>query len=231
MSDTRQAKFEYWPPVLYPLAIATCIWLFYSLRGGEQHLLMCTYIPVILGAAIITFFELYTPHLKMWIADREDVWNDALFMVVVQMILPKVLTFLAALILLKILGATDLQPKELWPHHWPMGGQVVLMILVADFLRYWLHRFCHENAVLWKLHAVHHSPKKLYWVNVGRFHPAEKALQFLMDALASSTSQRNTLPFIAVGVGAEVLALYFVFYAVNGFFQHCNIELRMGLCR
>ena len=26
-----------------------------------------------------------------------------------------------------------------------------------------------------------------------------------------------------------MLALYFVFYAVNGFFQHCNIELRMGV--
>jgi sterol desaturase/sphingolipid hydroxylase (fatty acid hydroxylase superfamily) len=25
-----------------------------------------------------------------------------------------------------------------------------------------------------------------------------------------------------------VLALYFVFYAINGFFQHCNIELKLG---
>jgi len=24
------------------------------------------------------------------------------------------------------------------------------------------------------------------------------------------------------------LALYFVFYAINGFFQHCNINLRLG---
>jgi sterol desaturase/sphingolipid hydroxylase (fatty acid hydroxylase superfamily) len=23
--------------------------------------------------------------------------------------------------------------------------------------------------------------------------------------------------------------LYFVFYAINGFFQHCNIDLRMGI--
>ncbi len=219
MNEPRQAKYEYWPPVLYPLSMATCIWLFYFLRGMEQPLLVCTYVPIVLGAAVITFFELYTPHLRMWIADRRDVWNDALFMVVVQMILPKVLTFLATLALLKILGSTDLQPKELWPHHWPAGIQALLMILVADFFRYWLHRLCHESGTLWKLHAVHHSPKKLYWVNVSRFHPVEKALQFQVDAL----------PFIAVGVGAEVLALYFVLYAVNGFFQHCNVELRMGV--
>ena len=214
-----QLRYDYWPPVLYPLVMATCIGLFFILRGIEQPLLLYTYVPVILGAAIITLAELYLPHLKIWIANRHDVLNDTFFMVVVQMFLPKVLTFLAAIVLVKISSAAAIQPKELWPHHWSIGGQVVLMILIADFLRYWLHRLCHKNALLWKLHAVHHSPKKLYWVNVGRFHPVEKALQFLMDAL----------PFIAVGVGGEVLALYFVFYAVNGFFQHCNIELRMGV--
>jgi sterol desaturase/sphingolipid hydroxylase (fatty acid hydroxylase superfamily) len=55
-------------------------------------------------------------------------------------------------------------------------------------------------------------------VNVGRFHPIEKAIQYLFDAL----------PFIILGVSEEVLALYFVFYGINGFFQHCNIELRLG---
>ncbi|MEM7537661.1 MAG: GH3 auxin-responsive promoter family protein, partial [Chloroflexota bacterium] len=76
----------------------------------------------------------------------------------------------------------------------------------------------HNSEFLWRLHAVHHSPEKLYWLNVGRFHPLEKAIQFLFDAL----------PFILVGVSEEVLSLYFVFYAINGFFQHCNIELRFG---
>ena len=31
-----------------------------------------------------------------------------------------------------------------------------------------------------------------------------------------------------LGVGEYVIALYFVFYAINGFFQHSNIELRFG---
>ena len=30
-------------------------------------------------------------------------------------------------------------------------------------------------------------------------------------------------------MGEPVIAMYFVFYAVNGFFQHSNIELRYGL--
>ena len=31
-----------------------------------------------------------------------------------------------------------------------------------------------------------------------------------------------------MGVSGEVLAAYFVFYAVNGFFQHSNCDVRLG---
>ena len=93
------------------------------------------------------------------------------------------------------------------------------MLLSADFLRYWLHRAYHEVAFMWPFHAVHHSPHKLYWMNVNRFHPLDKASQYIFDAM----------PFVLLGVSEEVLALYFVFYAVNGFFQHCNIDVRLGV--
>ncbi len=66
---------------------------------------------------------------------------------------------------------------------------------------------------------MHHAPHKLYWLNVGRFHPIDKGLQFLFDVL----------PFILLGVGEEVLGLYLVCYALNGFFQHSNIEVRLGV--
>lgn len=51
-----------------------------------------------------------------------------------------------------------------------------------------------------------------------RFHPLEKALQFLCD----------TLPFMLVGIGPEVLGYYFVFYAVSGLCRHSNCDLRLG---
>jgi len=94
----------------------------------------------------------------------------------------------------------------------------ILMVLMADFFRYWLHRLSHEWMPLWRLHAVHHSPHKLYSMNVGRFHPLEKSIQFIFDAL----------PFIILGITENVLALYFVFYSINGFFQHCNIKIYLG---
>ena len=93
------------------------------------------------------------------------------------------------------------------------------MVLVVDLLRYWLHRAAHENDTLWRLHSVHHSVEQLYWLNTARFHPIEKTLQMCLDSL----------PFLLMGVDEQVLALYYIAYATNGFFQHCNISLRYGL--
>ena len=39
----------------------------------------------------------------------------------------------------------NLPIAALWPHAWPIWLQAVLMVLVVDFLRYWLHRAAHQN--------------------------------------------------------------------------------------
>jgi len=38
----------------------------------------------------------------------------------------------------------------------------------------------------------------------------------------------DVLPFMILGVSEEVIGLHFVLYAINGFFQHCNIDLKYG---
>ena len=139
-------------------------------------------------------------------------------MVAVQMVLPQLLGLVVALTLLDSLETLALPMVRLWPRALSVWLQVALMLVVAELLRYPLHVAAHNTKTLWRLHAVHHSPKKLYWLNVGRFHPAEKALHYTLD----------TLPFLLVGVGPEVVALYFVFYAVNGFYQHSNVDVRYG---
>ncbi len=202
----------------YPAILGSAMGLFFLLKGLSWPVLLQINLPVVWGAFSITFLELRMPYQRNWNPEKKEIWNDSLFLVTMQMVLPRLLALLVSLTLLVLLGSTGFQARDLWPHGWSIGWQVVLMVVVADFLRYWLHRFSHEIPYLWRLHAVHHSSRKLYWLNVGRFHPLEKTLQFLFDAL----------PFILVGVSVEVLGLYFVFYAVNGFFQHCNIDVRMG---
>ena len=177
-------------------------------------ILAASYVAVAFAAGAVMFFEFMIPYDRTWQPHWTDVKNDLFFMIAVQMVLPQLVGLFLALTLLG-----HLEPMaQVWPSALPLALQLVLMLLLAELLRYPLHVAAHNTKTLWRLHAVHHSPKKLYWLNVGRFHPLEKTLQYALD----------TLPFILVGVGAEAVALYFVFYAVNGFYQHSNVDVRYG---
>lgn len=206
------------PWLVYPSTIGLVIALHLSLTSSSQPLLLSGYVPVLIGAVLVTLLEWRIPERGVWRPTIADIKNDILYMLVVQIALPKLLGLAVVLLLIDASQANPTSLWSLWPHDWPVGWQMALMILVADFFRYWLHRAAHETELLWRFHAVHHSPQRLYWLNVGRFHPIDKLLQFMLDSL----------PFIVMGVSGEVIALYFVFYAVNGFFQHSNIRLRFG---
>ncbi len=217
--DKKTSAFDRSLPYLaYPVVMIGGVALHLLLLESGLPLLASTYVPVFLGMATVTWLELRIPHERAWKAAPEDVKSDLLFMLVVQGLLPKALSFLVAVSLIAWMRTGSPWITTLWPRELSIGIQLVIMILTADFLRYWFHVLSHHHPFFWRFHAVHHSPEKLYWLNVGRFHPVEKALQFLLDAL----------PFIVLGVTENVLALYFVFYALNGFFQHSNVELRMG---
>jgi len=203
---------------IYPVVLALAVCLHRVLLGTGLPLLPSTYIPVLSAALLIQVLEFALPYEKSWLPNKGDVGNDLMFMAALQIVLPKALAFLVVSYLLgwfQSLGWT----ATLWPHELSPFLQAGVMLLSADFLRYWLHRAYHEVAFMWPFHAVHHSPHKLYWMNVNRFHPFDKASQYIFDAM----------PFVLLGVSEEVLALYFVFYAVNGFFQHCNIDVRLGV--
>ena len=204
---------------VYPGVLALGFVLQAQFLGLGQPLMIASYGAAILCSVVITGVEFAFPARREWLGGRREWGNDFVFMGLVQLALPKGLTLLAAAAVLEVLSSQQINLLSgLWPHHWHVAFQTMLMLVVAEFFRYWLHRAFHEWTPMWQLHAVHHSVHKLYWLNVGRFHPIEKCIQFLADSL----------PFILLGVKPEVLFAYLVFYAVNGFFQHCNIAMHLG---
>jgi len=203
---------------IYPGLMVCVVAAHLLLSSSDSGLLASTYLPVACGALAIIALERWFPYRREWLPRASDVFNDGTFMLLVQILLPRFLSLLVGISVLRLVQSSAMNLPALWPNHLPIVAQALLMMVGAEFLRYWVHRLMHNWSPLWRLHAVHHSPHKLYWLNVCRFHPLEKALQFLFD----------TLPFMLLGVGEEVLALYFVFYSINGFFQHCNIRVEMG---
>jgi sterol desaturase/sphingolipid hydroxylase (fatty acid hydroxylase superfamily) len=199
--------------------ISAAFALFAVLQSVGASLIVSTYLPIVFTAAAVTWLETRAPHRIEWQPGPGEVKTDLAFMMVVQLALPPLVGFVFTYALIEPARALDLPLASLWPHSWPIWLQAVLMILAVDFLRYWLHRAAHENDTLWRLHSVHHSVEVLYWLNTARFHPIEKALQMLFDSV----------PFLLMAVDPLVLALYYIAYSTNGFFQHCNIRLRYGV--
>ena len=202
----------------YPGVMTLAFALFALLQWGGASLIIGTYVPVLVTAALVTALESARPHRAEWRPKSGEVGTDLTFMVVVQLAFPPLMGFLFTYALIRPAAALDLPIRGIWPHALPIWVQAVLMVLAVDLLRYWLHRASHENDTLWRFHSVHHSVEQLYWLNTARFHPIEKALQMLLDSL----------PFLLMQVDARVLALYYVAYATNGFFQHSNVRLHYG---
>lgn len=203
----------------YPAVMALAFASFAGFSRLGLATALSAYAAVLLGAVLITWHELKLPYRREWKPASAEVGADATYLGAVQIGVPLLLSVTLVVVLADFLRARGLVVQDLWPHRLPVWAQAALMMLLADFGRYWLHRAFHKFGPMWRLHAVHHSPHRLYWVNVGRFHPLEKAIQYCLDAL----------PFALVGVAGEVLAAYFVFYAVNGFYQHSNCLVRLGL--
>lgn len=203
--------------LFYPLvSIGSCV-TFYLLDRSGTPTAVAAYGPILVAAILITAAEQRWPYRAAWGPDRGTVTTDMAFLAVVQMVVPAFAGIAFALCASALAGSVW-GLDSLWPQNLPGVVQVALMLVVADFLRYWLHRATHNIPTLWRLHSVHHSPDRLYWLNVGRFHPLEELLQSLVE----------TLPFVILGVDPRVLAGYYVFYAVNGFFQHSNCDVRLG---
>jgi sterol desaturase/sphingolipid hydroxylase (fatty acid hydroxylase superfamily) len=202
--------------VWYPAFLIAAIAGFGVLLAIGAPTAIATYLPILVVGISILALEPRFPERVLWRPKTADVKADAAFLALVQVALPRVLA--VAAIFLIFTGTYKHANNSLWPHTWPLASQIVTMVLIVDFLRYWLHRACHHYPKLWRLHKVHHSPEILYALNVGRFHPLEKALHFCLD----------TVPFLLLGVAPQVIAGYFLLYSVNGFFQHSNLRLRYG---
>lgn len=211
-------KLNIFSYLIYPCTLVLTVSAFFILLQIGAVLFVACYLPPTVAAIVVLLSERYIPYRLEWSPNGSDLFNDLAFMLFVQILLPMFLSFFVAHWLLINIPSQQQYLSSFWPHSWPTLTQAIMMLVLVDFFRYWLHRANHNFKPLWRLHAVHHSPPKLYWINTGRFHPVEKALQFLVDSF----------PFILAGVSQEVLGLYFLIYSSNGFFQHCNADLRLG---
>ena len=174
---------------------------------------------VFTAALIIIALERIHPHEPSWNRSHGDVRTDASHALVTMILLPEVVRALAfASLFAASRWLTEQLGFGLWPSDWPLLVQLGLAMVLTELPYYFWHRLQHEWEPLWRLHAVHHSAPRLYWLNAARFHP--------LDTLGGFVFQAPVL--ILLGAPEAVQGLFLIFTAVHGLFQHANIDLRLG---
>jgi sterol desaturase/sphingolipid hydroxylase (fatty acid hydroxylase superfamily) len=121
----------------------------------------------------------------------------------------------------RVFGWAVNEHVQAWMRSLPLPLEVVVLMLAADFVQYWVHRMFHERPWLWRFHAVHHSTEYMDWLAGSRTHLVQT---FTDRALVM-------VPLYLLGPSPASLNLYVVVAALQAVFVHANVGLRFGLLR
>lgn len=103
---------------------------------------------------------------------------------------------------------------------WPLWAQIVVALLVLDFVQWCVHNLLHRVPFLWDLHKAHHSivDGEMDWIVSFRFSWLEvivyKAILYL--------------PMVFFGFAWEALMFHAIFGTLIGHLNHANLDWGYG---
>ena len=160
------------------------------------------------GLAAAALLDLWFPLDARWQTPDRDFPADVIHAVVNLVVMhAAVLGF----VLLRVWAGW---PGLWWPSDWPYLAQVFLAGVPLDLSLYAVHRLSHRYGFLWRLHSIHHSSRRLYWLNGQRRHPIHAALM----------AGPGLVVLGVLGAPAEVVGGWFTIFAVHLAFQHANVD-------
>lgn len=199
----------------YPLVFGACaagiIWIDIS------HLPLWPWATLIAltGTVCVGLLERLAPCQRGWLQSQgdvaTDVWHNIVNLSLIQFASFVLFTWTAEV------------PAEwrLWPSSRPYAAQLLIVALVLDASLYAMHRLSHSVEWLWRLHAPHHSPERLYWLNGERRHP--------LHALLLAAPGLAILALLATP--QHLIAVWFAILTVHLAFQHSNLDYTLGPLR
>jgi sterol desaturase/sphingolipid hydroxylase (fatty acid hydroxylase superfamily) len=185
------------------------IWMVASQRSSIWLL------PLLLVAIATSFLvERIIPYEPAWNRGGEDTKRDLVYALAYE---GSVYVSVAMIPLLTLLSPAP----GIWPGHWPLWGQVLFAILVADLGITLCHYASHRIEWLWRFHAPHHSVTRMYGLNGLIKHPVHQ----LLETVAGTT------PLVAIGMPLDVGMLLGFAITVQLLLQHSNADMRIGPLR
>jgi len=105
--------------------------------------------------------------------------------------------------------------------HLSLPLQILVALIVADFLEWLVHNAFHRVDILWRFHRVHHSIRQMDWIGNYRFH----WLEILVYRIV------KYLPLAVLGARWEAVLVVAVFATAIGNLNHANLNVSFGPLR
>lgn len=172
--------------------------------------------PLVVAAGIlcVAVLERVQPYQREWNEDHDDTRVDILHAAFS-------LTLIITVVEIVSIARSFLPIATLWPSEVGLAWQLLLLGLIIDFGLWFMHWLSHKNDVLWRLHALHHSSERLYWLNGERRHPIS----------AIVLSSPGLMVVVLLGAPANVIGAWFAIVGVHLAFQHANLDYTVGAFR
>lgn len=195
-----------WPGILVACITATAL----GMQAGQGPLVfVITYVCLALSLLVL---ERIMPWEPAWLRNDGQMWPDFLHTFITKTFVYWFTLAVTGLGFSEALRIGD----GIWPVGLPFVLQVLLALVIGEFGFYWSHRIGHEFKPIWRFHAVHHSVRRLWFFNTGRFHVGDTLRAMLFG-----------LPLLfMMGTPSEVMTWISVITAFFGLLTHCNVDMR-----
>ncbi|MEM7097986.1 MAG: sterol desaturase family protein [Pseudomonadota bacterium] len=168
---------------------------------------------------VVAIMEVIIPYRYDWVwwSDKQVV-NDVVHGIALSVLGPQIGHILISGLVFSIAsGLADHSGGSLWPVGWPIIAQLLLLVLVADFVEWGKHWFYHNNRFCWPIHVLHHNPTRLHITKAGRLHFLESAIRYVL----------LSAPFVALGAPPELFFWYAILLNTLGNLNHANVDVQI----
>jgi len=185
------------------------VWLIES----EVNQYLATVPIIALYGLMALLLERWLPFEKSWVNGSD--WNlDFTYYVVNYLI--KVSAQYAL-----IWFAVWIPFPQWFPTTLPFWIQVVLALTIIDFFLFLVHWQSHRYEWLWKLHAIHHSSERLYFLNGEKRHALHQILE----------GSPGIILCLVIGTPQSVVVAALAILAINMMMQHTNLNYKAGILK
>lgn len=141
-------------------------------------------------------------------------WREDLFYFLISSLLVQTLAYMSLAPAMAILKLTQLESVQHAIASQPLLLQFLEIMLLTDFVQYWVHRAFHTIPWLWRFHAVHHSAQRMDWLAGSRMHLFEIIL------LRGVT----VIPMYVLGYSETAIYAYLILVYLYATYIHANLR-------